>query len=897
MQTADTYELAAVARLPMPGDNTAIATRRLEAGERVTVDGHPHPLSHTVLEGHRFAVRPIRAGERLLSWNLPFGTALQPIEPGTYVCNERTLHSLRLRSVRADLPDQPNFADSAVDYHLHPATFQPAPPPSAVESPPSFWGFQRSPARGVDTRNFIVLLGTSSATGSFVRALEERLQGLAKEWPNLDGIVAAAHTEGSVPAANNHQHVLRTLAGFLVHPNVGAVLAVDAGWEPINNTVLRTFLSENGYPIDDTLHAFMSLEASFEETLQTATAHVLRWLEPVNATPRTLVSAAHLKVALQCGGSDAFSGISANPLIGWAAHHFVRCGGYANIAETPELIGAEPYMLAHVKDLATAERYLAIRQRFIDYAAAHDTSAEGNPSDGNKFRGLYNIILKSIGAAQKKHPETRLDGALDYSERMPEPGFYFMDTPGLDLESVAGQVASGCTVIYFTTGNGSVTNFPFVPTLKIVTTTPRFELLSKDMDVNAGAYLDGVPMEQLGLDLVERTLRVASGERTTGELAGHAQVQIWRNWRQQPGTAAERPNTPRPDRSPLPVRLPVSPLTFHYPALAAAGGPVFEQVGMVIPTSLCAAQVARLAAERLNRRKVGLGPTRTRYVSLVHTEGCSDATGAAITMSAPTLLGYATHPMVERCLLLEHGCEVMHNDFMRRSLGERGCDLHRFGWASVQLDGGIAQVLDRIEHWFRTHPAAPAHPADGSLATLRIGLVATAPLPPAAARSLAHIATAVAAAGGTVVAAESGYLPHTPTFIEQTLLPPTAWNPSLAYAEQPVHPGFHIMATPTDHPVEILTGLGATGIDAVLAYVGAHPIQGHPLVPVLELAADCPADRRAELDLFLSGDDTRWADQILERLGDLASHRSIPQRLQLGNIDFQIARGLMGISL
>ena len=109
--------------------------------------------------------------------------------------------------------------------------------------------------------------------------------------------------------------------------------------------------------------------------------------------------------------------------------------------------------------------------------------------------------------------------------------------------------------------------------------------------------------------------------------------------------------------------------------------------------------------------------------------------------------------------------------------------------------------------------------------------------------------------------------------------------------------GFHIMATPTDHPVEILTGLGATGVDAVLAYVGAHPIQGHPLVPVLELAADCPADRRAELALVLSGDDTRWADQILERLGDLASHRSIPQRLQLGNIDFQIARGLMGISL
>ncbi|MCB0025458.1 MAG: UxaA family hydrolase, partial [Caldilinea sp.] len=161
-----------------------------------------------------------------------------------------------------------------------------------------------------------------------------------------------------------------------------------------------------------------------------------------------------------------------------------------NIAETPELIGAEPYMLARVRDLATAQRYVAIRDRFVAYAAAHGTSAEGNPSDGNKLRGLYNIILKSIGAAMKKHPQTRLDYAIDYSERMAAPGFYFMDSPGLDLESVAGQIAAGCTVIYFTTGNGSVTNFPFVPTIKVVTTTPRFQLLARDMDVNAGAYLD-----------------------------------------------------------------------------------------------------------------------------------------------------------------------------------------------------------------------------------------------------------------------------------------------------------------------------------------------------------------------------------------------------------------------
>jgi altronate dehydratase len=910
------HRLETIARLPMPGDNTAIATRRLEAGEWVELSGEPVPLSHTVLEGHRFAVCALAAGDLLLSWGLPFGAATQPIAPGGYVCNAQTLKSLRNRSVTANLPDAPNFVDRAIDYPLDPVVFQPAPPTARIEPAPTFLGFRRSAARGVGTRNFIVLLGASSAAGSFVRALEDRLKPLAARFPNLDGVVAAAHTEGSVPDANNREHVLRTLAGFAVHANVGAVLIVDAGWEPINNAALRAFMAAHDYPLEDVPHAFLSLAGAFEENLARAEAIVAGWLEPVNATPRTPASAAHLKIGLQCGGSDAFSGVSANPLIGWAGQRIVSHGGYANIAETPELIGAEPYMLDKVRDLATAQRYLAIRDRFIAYAAAHGASAEGNPSDGNKLRGLYNIILKSIGAAMKKHPDTRLDYAIDYSERMTAPGFYFMDSPGLDLESVAGQVAAGCTVIYFTTGNGSVTNFPFVPTIKVVTTTPRFELLARDMDVNAGAYLDGAPMEALGEALVERTLRVAAGERTAGERAGHAQVQIWRNWRQggegKTGRKGERETRGQGEienwrvemkggGASLAVKTPARPLAFAYDALASADGPVFEQVGLIVPTSLCAAQVARLAADRLNHRGVGVGPGCSRYVGLVHTEGCSDATGDAITLSAPTLLGYATHRLARRSLFLEHGCEVTHNDFMQRTLREMGYDLSRFGWASVQLDGGIASVLDRIEAWFAECAARDTAPAavQGSLASLRIGLLATAPVPAEAARALAEVATHVTAAGGVIVAAQSGYLLHTSTFVEAVLTDPKQLAPTLAYAGRRTTPGFAIMATPTDHPVEILTGLGATGVDAVLVYTGAHPVQGHPLVPVLELAtaADCPPDLASELDLRLAGDPGAWPAAILARMADLATHRYRPVRINLGNIDFQITRGLMGISL
>ena len=157
----------------------------------------------------------------------------------------------------------------------------------------------------------------------------------------------------------------------------------------------------------------------------------------------------------------------------------------------------------------------------------------GIPSGGNKFRGLYNIVLKSIGAARKRDPDVRLDHAIDYAEPMREPGYYFMDSPGNDLESIAGQVAAGSNMIFFVTGNGSITNFPFVPTIKIVTTSQRFRLLAEDMDVDAGAYQEGISMEELAAGLFARTREVASGKRSRGEQAGHSQVSIWRNWPQR----------------------------------------------------------------------------------------------------------------------------------------------------------------------------------------------------------------------------------------------------------------------------------------------------------------------------------------------------------------------------
>ncbi|MEP7358839.1 MAG: UxaA family hydrolase, partial [Anaerolineales bacterium] len=512
--------LSSLARLPAPGDNLAIATRTLAAGTRIEYAGREFALDYAVLEGHRFAVQPIAAGESLLSWGLPFGTALRDIAAGAYAANAAMLEALRGRGLPFALPAEPNFSDRLPPYMLDEARFQPGRQVGQLPERRTFDGFQRGPARGVGTRNHIVLLGTTSRAASFVRQLEAKLKGLGRGHDSFDGVVAVAHTEGAGPEPmHNRDLLLRTLAGFMVHPNVGAVLAVDDGPGAVSNETLLAYLRAHGYPLDEVPHAFMTLTGGFQADLAAGAAQVQRWVSAVATTPRTPQPLSALSLALQCGGSDAFSGVSANPLAGALARRLIAHGGRANLAETTELMGAEAYALANVRDLATARKFLGFVDRYKALLAWHGIDAESNPSGGNRYRGLYNIALKSIGAANKRDPEVRLDYAVDYGERMLEPGYYFMHTPGNDLESVAGQVAGGSNLIVFTTGNGSITNFPFVPTIKVMTTTARFRLLAQEMDINAGLYLDGTPLDELADGALELALAIASGQRSQGERA------------------------------------------------------------------------------------------------------------------------------------------------------------------------------------------------------------------------------------------------------------------------------------------------------------------------------------------------------------------------------------------
>ncbi len=889
---------ADVARLPLPGDNVAIVSRRLERGTRIETETDTFELNATVLEGHRFALVPIDKGDPVLSWNLPFGTAISDIQPGQYICNADILEALRGRDIEIELPSQPNFESEIPPFQLCEADFLPGSPTGLFASPGTFNGFPRPVGRGTGTRNYIVLLGTSSLTGGFVRALQEMLRPAVAELQNVDGIVAVAHTEGAIPDPNNRETVLRTLAGYMVHPNTGAILAVDYGTEGITNSNLEDFLKANNYPLHQVPHGFHSIQSSFSEALEVAATTVKSWLSQVNAVSRQERPLSDLRIALQCGGSDAFSGVSGNPLAAWVAREVLRHGGAANLAETDELIGAESYVLKSVKDWPTAQRFIEVSEIFKERAARHGHSAEGNPSGGNKFRGLYNIFLKSIGAAMKRNPDVRLDGVLEYGELFPGPGYYFMDSPGNDLESIAGQVATGCNLIFFVTGNGSITNFPFVPTLKIVTTTDRYNLLQKDMDVNAGLYLDGTDMEVLGRSFFDLTLKVAEGQRTLGERAGHSQVQLWRNWDLEAGQTDLRHPAPPLAGQPLSIE-PTSKLpNFKYQGVEYRGQAVPNPTCLIVPTSLCSGQIASLAVRRLRNSHPQLEGNGLHFATLVHTEGCGVSSGSSEELYTRTLAGYIQHPHVQHCLLLEHGCEKTHNDFMRQALRDSSVPTDHLGWASVQLDGGIARVLDKIDSWFSAQIAdeAPVSFEDAKLGLgdLRIGLASQGNLSPEGAGLLKACGLAVANAGGIAVAAagtETGSL-----FTQNSKTGPT-----LAYAQKAEIPGVHLMDCPTQHWVEALSGLGATGVDLVLVHVDRHPVQGHPLIPALQFTTSPTPLSKGSMDVDLILNRTAEFQQNLQLLfdtvGSVLSRQLQVKSMETGNVDFQITRGPSGISL
>ena len=441
-------------------DNVAVATRDIPAGTvlwRAPPRGARLRVEHCILTGHRFTLTHIAAGEPLLSWGQPFGVASREIRPGEFTCNSAIIEALSLRGVDAALlPRLGNFndLDHSVRFELEKATFAPGPPsptlPKAERG--SFWGFPRPGARGVGTRNVVAVVGTTARSAALVRAVcrDPRVLSAAQRARRegaFDGVVAIVHTEaggearGEAIPPRNLPLVLRTLRGMVAHANVGAALVVDSsssrgeGDEWITCASLRRSMEDaaaaaargagdrapdaaaESHPHDLRYvdAAWCSLSGAWRADVERCVELLLGGLVARAAAQRRVACPlSALRIALQCGGSDAFSGVAANPLAGHVARHLIAHGGVAVQAETDELIGAESYFLSSVKSYAIAARFAAFVARFKRRLRAHGgLSAEGNVSGGNKFRGLYNITLKSLGAAFKKAPSVRLDGVLE----------------------------------------------------------------------------------------------------------------------------------------------------------------------------------------------------------------------------------------------------------------------------------------------------------------------------------------------------------------------------------------------------------------------------------------------------------------------------------------------------
>jgi altronate hydrolase len=317
----------------------------------------------------------------------------------------------------------------------------------------------------------------------------------------------------------------RTLAGVLDHPNVAAALLIGLGCE-VNQ--ISNYFPGDAWRTERLVGLTIQSSGGTRATVEAARSEIRRLLERAAAAKRRPVPASRLVLGLNCGGSDSFSGITANPALGVCSDRLAQLGGTPVLAETPEIFGAEHLLVRRARSREVAEKLLGYIESYRRYLAAFGATFDDNPSPGNKYGGLSNILEKSLGAVAKGGSTPLMD-AVDYAERIVTPGLVFMNTPGYDPVSLAGLAAGGCTVIAFTTGRGSAIGFPTVPVIKIASNSRTFRAMRENMDVNAGRIADGeATLEEVGEEIFQLLLRVASGERTAAERFGHREFVPWR---------------------------------------------------------------------------------------------------------------------------------------------------------------------------------------------------------------------------------------------------------------------------------------------------------------------------------------------------------------------------------
>ena len=488
-----------------PQDDVLIARAQLVGGvavENITVKG-------LVPAGHKVAGRGIAAGEPVRRYNQIIGFASKPIAAGEHVHT----HNLWMG---------PEGGAFERDYAFC-ADVKPQPPRREA----TFMGIKRADGR-VATRNYIGILSSVNCSATAARAIADHFSrqtnpAALAAFPNVDGVVALTHGTGCGMASEGLgiQILERTLAGYATHANFWGVLVVGLGCEA---NQINAWLAHSSLREGETLKVFNIQDTGgTRKTVQRGIALVEAMLPRANAVKREPCSASHITIGLQCGGSDGYSGISANPALGAAVDLLVAHGGTAILSETPEIYGAEHLLTRRAVRREVGEKLIARIRWWEQYTRANDGEMNNNPSPGNKAGGLTTILEKSLGAVAKGGT-SNLQAVYEYAEAVKEHGFVYMDTPGYDPVSATGQVAGGANIICFTTGRGSAYGCKPAPSLKLATNTRLYEHQEEDMDLNCGSIVDGKEsIEQVGQKLFELILKTASGAKTKSEAFGYGE--------------------------------------------------------------------------------------------------------------------------------------------------------------------------------------------------------------------------------------------------------------------------------------------------------------------------------------------------------------------------------------
>lgn len=485
-------------------DNVAVALTDISAGE---VDASIGVKAlQPVKQGHKIAISRIAVGQNVQRYGQTIGQATADVEPGEHVHT----HNLGMSAHTRDYA----YASEAHDLTLltHERTFD---------------GYHRM-GGSVGTRNYLGILTSVNCSGSVAKFIAEAAEksGLLDTFPNIDGIVPITHGTGCGMSGENEGYdtLFRTLSGYAQHPNFGGILLIGLGCE-----VMQVSALVGGRPIRaDGALRYMTIqhEGGTRRTIEKGLTELRNIAELTNTAVRQPAPISHLMVGMQCGGSDGYSGITANPALGVASDLMVQHGATTILSETSEIYGAEHLLTRRAASIEVGEKLIERVRWWEDYTARNHGEMDNNPSPGNKRGGLTTILEKSLGAVAKSGSAPLTD-VYRFGEKIDKKGFVFMDSPGFDPCSVTGQIASGANLIVFTTGRGSVSGYMPTPCIKIATNTEMYTRMSDDMDINCGDIVsNGVSLADKGHEIFEMFISIASGKQTKSEKLGFGGVEF-----------------------------------------------------------------------------------------------------------------------------------------------------------------------------------------------------------------------------------------------------------------------------------------------------------------------------------------------------------------------------------